>query len=112
MSDRCEPPEHLRWVDGWHWLNDCPVRWRADQQEWEWNEDEWVPPKVAYYAGYRYIAPVSTPAEVDALRDGNTRLRATLRRIRDAQLGPDKGSAQWCADLCASLAREALVIKP
>lgn len=34
MSDRCEPPEHLRGVNGWHWLH------RDDERltvEWERN---------------------------------------------------------------------------
>jgi len=70
MSGRCEPPEELRGVDGWHWLTEHnPVLWIADRQEWEWGEDDWVTPEAAYRYGYRYLAPVATPAEVAALRD-------------------------------------------
>lgn len=68
MSDRCEPPEELRGVDGWHWLTEHnPVLWIADRQEWEWGEDDWVTPDAAYRYGYRYLAPVTTPAIVRAL---------------------------------------------
>ena len=45
------------------------------------------------------------------IREGdadNQRLRAALRQIRDAGLGPDRGSAQWTADLCRNVARSAL----
>lgn len=69
MSDRCEPPEELRGVDGWHWVEApaiqmCFVRrwWRARGQ-WCWADmDERT------LRSFRYLAPVATPAEVDALR--------------------------------------------
>lgn len=68
MSARCEPPEELRGVDGWHWLHDdCPVFWIADQGEWDWGNDEFRPPDDMP-AGYRYLAPVTPHHEVDALR--------------------------------------------
>jgi hypothetical protein len=79
MSARSEPREELRDVDGWHWLTDHnPVLWIADRQEWEWGEDDWVTPEAAYRYGYRYLAPVATPAEVDALRAEVERLRGAL----------------------------------
>jgi len=79
MSARCEPPEELRGVDGWHWLTEQnPVLWIADRQEWEWGEDDWVTPEAAYRYGYRYLAPVATPAEVDALRAEVEQLREAL----------------------------------
>lgn len=74
MTDRCEPPEELRGVDGDHWLQrggDKPeiLRW---QHEGLWLN---VPPAYAAsrpehaaYLGYRYLCPVLTPAEADALR--------------------------------------------
>lgn len=79
MSARCEPREELRDVDGWHWLTEHnPVLWIADRQEWEWGEDDWVTPEAAYRYGYRYLAPVATPAEVAALRAEVERLRGAL----------------------------------
>ena len=45
------------------------------------------------------------------IREGDAdkqRLRSALRQIRDAGLGPDRGSAQWTADLCRNVARSAL----
>jgi hypothetical protein len=78
MSARCEPREELRDVDGWHWLTEHnPVLWIADRQEWEWGEDDWVTPGAAYRYGYRYLAPVATPAEVE-------RLRAEMKRLKEA----------------------------
>ena len=78
MSARCEPPEELRGKDGWHWLTEHnTVLWIADRQEWEWGEDDWVTPEAAYRYGYRYLAPVSTPAEVE-------KLRAEVKRLREA----------------------------
>lgn len=79
MSARCEPPEELRDVDGWHWLTGHnPVLWIADLEEWEWGEDDWVTPEAAYRYGYRYLAPVATHAEVAALRAEVERLREAL----------------------------------
>jgi hypothetical protein len=87
MSARCEPPEELRGVDGWHWLTEHnPVLWIADRQEWEYGEDDWVTPEAAYRYGYRYLAPVATPAEVAALRAEVERLRGALRSIANQKL--------------------------
>lgn len=70
---RCEPPQELRGVDGWHWVdrhNLPPVcRW------WSVSGDAGFPSNAPGWAnlemrakGWRYIAPVTPPAEVDALR--------------------------------------------
>ena len=71
MSDqavnRCEPPGHLRWVDGWHWLDgDQPIvaywsaasdyvgaSWRIDSTQYS--------SQGAHKHGYRYLAPVAAP---------------------------------------------------
>lgn len=84
MSARCEPPEELRGVDGWHWFTEHnPVLWIADRQEWEWGQDDWVTPEAAYRYGYRYLAPVSTPAEVAALQQTfDLRWQADMRAIK------------------------------
>lgn len=71
MSDKCEPPEELRGVDGWHW-----VRWHqyppGDEFITEWDSDagEWCATHLNGDSGrrYLYICPALTPAEADALR--------------------------------------------
>jgi len=84
MSGRCEPRKELRGVDGWHWLTGhTPVLWIADRQEWQCGEDDWVTPEAAYRYDYRYLAPVATPAEVDALRAEVKRLREALEWYAD-----------------------------
>ncbi len=40
------------------------------------------------------------------------RLREALVAIRDSQLGPDRGSAQWELTLCMSIAHDALARAP
>lgn len=86
MSARCEPPEELRDVDGWHWLTGHnPVLWIADLEEWEWGEDDWVTPEAAYRYGYRYLAPVATHAEVPVATHAEVAaLRAEVERLREA----------------------------
>ena len=106
MSDilRCEPPEELRGRDGWHWVTlfghtePAPEKWLAGIQMWFRLGATYAAPSIAAAAGYRYIAPVATPAEVDRLhkrvnflerRDANfvevnATLRAEVARLRDA----------------------------
>lgn len=76
MSDRCEPPERLRGVDGWHWVQ-CPegteqaCRWRGKSERWPpyWSGFDGPPndAREAYELGWRYLAPVAPPALVRAL---------------------------------------------
>ena len=81
--ERCEPPPELRDVDGWHWVkcgDDDPevVRWQHDGGG-IWCMGTGSPrPAYAYSLGWRYLAPVSTPAEVDALRADLERERMRL----------------------------------
>jgi hypothetical protein len=90
MIRRCEPRKELRGVDGWHWLTGHnPVLWIADRQEWQWGEDDWVTPEAAYRYDYRYLAPVATRAEVDALRAQVERLKEALHKIATSDL-PDQ----------------------
>lgn len=77
---RCEPPEELRGVDGWHWVQhvraNTPalVQWQRHVRKpeiwgWTWlSEDGWKTAEEFSTYGWRYLAPVATPAEVDALR--------------------------------------------
>ena len=105
MTDpqRCEPPEHLRGVDGWHWVETqagqirfCRRWWKA-RGEWCWaNMDDRT------LRGFRYLAPAAPPdvvrALVEALEECANDLEAhvmreysgdvltvgnTLRRARD-----------------------------
>jgi hypothetical protein len=116
MTDRCEPPEELRGVDGWHWVQlpfvavPTPMAWMTnpDNDEREWR----MPSSPSFVSGesktartWRYLAPVTRPAEVDALRakaeelkrareqaraerdayaDANAILRATVAYMREA----------------------------
>jgi len=64
---RCEPPEHLSGVDGWHWVargtDDTGIAyWEADGNLWfrsdgqhgnaQWATDVW---------GWTYLSPVPSP---------------------------------------------------
>ena len=71
---RCEPPEELRGVDGWHVLTspspygyERPWFWvpSSDGGQAHWNNLGC--PAQAFHDGYRYIAPVTPPAVVAAL---------------------------------------------
>ena len=86
---RCEPPEELRGVDGWHWLtrhDTLPVLgwWmppRAPEKPF-WTirgqSNGFYAPEASnmYENGYRYLAPVTPHAEVE-------RLRAEVEQLRD-----------------------------
>ena len=71
VTARCEPPPELRGVDGAHWLkigNTAVVyEWYKDHQCWlDGAYDRYA--SDMYRRGFRYLAPVTTPAEVEALR--------------------------------------------
>jgi hypothetical protein len=79
MTDRCEPPEHLRGVDGWHLLQyrsrlsrptrDIAAFWHARDGQPVWNaEGRVLMPDDAHYADWHYVGQMATPAEVEALR--------------------------------------------
>lgn len=84
MSDRCEPPEELRGVDGWHWVEAPAIqmcfvlRWWRARGQWCWADmDERT------LRSFRYLAPVATPAEVEALRARVERLEAACSKTND-----------------------------
>lgn len=66
---RCEPPEELRGVDGWHWVETPDGRHRFCHRWWkargEWG---WATLDERSARASRYLAPVTHPAEVEALR--------------------------------------------
>ena len=76
MSDaRCEPPVHLREVDGWHWVQIAD--WPATVNRWVWDAHEGIGfwhPHISERT--RYVSPVATPDEL-------TRLRAELAAARE-----------------------------
>ena len=77
---RCEPPPELRSVDGLYWV--CgrsgltmPAHWYASPRDgieplWRnlFTQQTGTPAWAAAEWGWRYLAPVATPAEVEALR--------------------------------------------
>ena len=82
MSARCEPPEELRGVDGEHFVcgpNGEPfiASWRAAPHKdveplwvhlFGFRQPTATPAWAAHQWGWRYLAPVATPAEVAGLR--------------------------------------------
>lgn len=74
---RCEPPEHLRGVDGWHWVelfgHTEPVLelWSSANQMWLGIPCD---PDYAHDAGYRYLFPVAPPAVVRGLVEALERI--------------------------------------
>jgi hypothetical protein len=85
MNARCEPPAELRNRNGWHWLKYGGDRNRFLPDPALWKRNYWEVCGAKYSVtdacgfGWRYLAPVLTPAEVEALRTENARLRAALK---------------------------------
>lgn len=81
-TQRCEPPEHLRGVDGWHWVQwpEGPpqlLRWRyvpkMEAHGWTLNTHS-TTADGATSAGWRYLAPVTPPCTVAALVEALERI--------------------------------------
>ena len=87
-EERCEPPPELRGVDGLYWLklsqSEEPTigHWFRDGYWKAWNTGGSISVETAGAFGYRYIAPVATPAEVDALRAERDKLRTANTAYR------------------------------
>lgn len=74
-TQRCEPPEDLRGVDGWHWVEAPSIktqfvrRWWRARGEWCWADmDERT------LRSFRYLAPVTPPCTVAALVEALERI--------------------------------------
>lgn len=95
MTDRCEPPPELRERDGWHWVQageraaEC-WRWTSFGRYWQSTTAMSVLQATSY--GYRYLSPVLTPAEVEALRAAAYRAGAEAMREECAKAA---GFAAW-----------------
>lgn len=91
MTDaaRCEPPPELRSVDGWHWIEDRygVRRVMIWAEEGVWHPGGGVAPyspeDTARY-GWHYIAPVATPAEVEALKRERDEIKAAHEELANA----------------------------
>lgn len=70
MTARCEPPEHLRGVDGWHVISldgDPEVaKWIAGEGGGAFDFYGMTDPETRWEISY--VGPFTTPAEVEALR--------------------------------------------
>jgi hypothetical protein len=74
MSDRCEPAEHLRGVEGFYWLYDihtsarCPYIWNPRICRWKrFGGSHTRTPAQMRSDGWVYEAPVAPPDLVRAL---------------------------------------------
>lgn len=120
MTDaRCEPPEEWRdgvaravhdgMGDGWAYTNYAGDEWRTNRDMlnaaavsvWKHRKQESNGEFIGRALWEQHDALTALRAEVE-------KLRGALTTIRDAGLGPDRGSAQWTVDLCRNLARAAL----
>jgi hypothetical protein len=90
MTDRCEPPEHLRGVDGWHWVartktHHAIIRWHRGA--WVAASEELIGPARAAQSGWRYLAPVAPPDLVRELVEALEEARNELCVYEDAATG-------------------------
>ena len=69
--------------DGWHWINGMPRRWDVwdDGPTWTLNGLFYCPGECAHRT---YLGPCLTPAEADAPKAENARLREALGRAYEA----------------------------
>jgi hypothetical protein len=98
--------------DGWHWIVGWSdklfvAEWDSDQKDYVWFDGGDAPLGMVEN-GWTYAGPVLMPAEADALRAENARLREALDTIGFAPSGwggPDLNE-------CILIARKALEVKP
>lgn len=93
-ENKCEPPEELRGEDGCHLLENDGVQsclmWRAHPGGWDINDGYLFPEDMPPI--WRYVARITTPAEVESLRTENARLRDVLV---DARLQLEYLDSRW-----------------
>jgi hypothetical protein len=89
MTDRCEPPPELRQFGVWHWLEyrEPPYTFaRWDHDGWWLPEDQNVCPSDGMSEHWRYIAPIASPEEVEALRAEVERLNHEVQNLLNRNL--------------------------
>ena len=70
-APRCEPPEHLRGKDDWHWIGTkfgrapMPTEW--DSFNGRWAAGAGGMPEQSHTTGYRYLGPIPSHADLAAL---------------------------------------------
>lgn len=83
--NRCEPPEGLRGVDGWHWVEIDGTaqasKWEIGKRRGSWRtlgatELWYSDAKEAAQCGARYLSPVPSPSDL-------ARLVEAARGMRD-----------------------------
>ena len=86
-------------VDGFHWLGNAAFVWAAKFGNWALNGMGFPP---EFFATTAYLGPCLTPAEADALRADNARLREALAfyvriRAQPVELVKDFGNTAEAA---------------
>jgi len=73
MTDRCEPPSEMIYMNKWHWVqplnkSELPwmLRWEPVYQEWRDDDNENFRMSSDYYG---YLGPVTPYVDVEALRE-------------------------------------------
>jgi hypothetical protein len=94
--------------DGWHWLQERHPWSRPEPVEWCSKPGVWRgkgPPEMAMQSAVRYIAPVLTPAEVDArVKEEAARL---IKQTADVLSNPSaKDSLNYVANAILALKDE------
>ena len=104
--------------DGWHWIVGWSdklfvAEWDSDEKDYVWFDGGDAPSGMVEN-GWTYAGPVLTPAEADALRAENARLRETLENSAimiqgcyDAPTNPDS-----LPQMLLYYIRAALKVKP
>jgi hypothetical protein len=110
--------------DGWHWLlqpvteKQWIIAWNPDWNYWGAfpgiSPNDMGHPKLR---GYKYLGPVLMPAEVDALRAENARLREALQHAEaamDSLMSDEMPYTESCRiwRTAAESIRAALEVKP
>ena len=118
---RCEPPPELRERDGWHWV-ETPAKTRHIARWFSAHKPDieplWVSEHLAHATtgwaakewGWRYIAPVATPAEVDALRAEADEWKR-LCTIAEPGVAALRAELQRCEAACFDVQRDNIALR-
>jgi hypothetical protein len=95
-------------VDGFHWLGNAAFVWVAKCGNWGLNGVGFPP---EFFANTSYHGPCLTPAETDALRAENARLREALHFYSGDHAIPNDGPWGVNSNDFGRAARAALEVK-